>query len=56
MASIKQSSQRHREELKRDIASDILGLRGSIQVLLNFTELQNTNPLALNKFFKTCGG
>ena len=37
-------------KLYRDIASDIQGLRGIIQLLPNFIKLQNSDPIALNKF------
>ena len=37
-------------KLERDIASDIWGLRGIIQLLLNFIKLYNSDPIALNEF------
>ena len=39
-------------KLKRDFASNIWGLRGIIQLLLNLIKLYNCDLIALNEFVK----
>ena len=39
-------------KLERDIASNIRGLCGIIQLLLNFIKLKNSDPIALNESVK----
>ena len=47
-----QSKENATTKLEHDIASDILGLRGIVQLLLNFIKLWNSNPMALTEFVK----